>query len=125
MKFWPLHRDSLISGFFFLCNNGDAVGTKVSVWPSRGVPLCDTYVDEEDEHLVEVCKVGPRFNEEAKLLLKVTTKADLLRRKRRERKEEGGKRWVGGGGGEIEREKDGKDDRRKRKEARKEAHLFT
>ena len=47
-----------------------------------------TYVDEEDEHLIEVGKISPRFNVEAKLLLKVTTKADLLR-----------KREGGGGGG--------------------------
>ena len=60
--------------------------------------MCATYVDEEDEHLVEVCEVGPRFDVEAKLLLKVTTKADLLRRKRRERGKREGEVWGGGGG---------------------------
>ena len=50
-----------------------------------------TYVDEEDEHLIEVGKISPRFNVEAKLLLKVTTKADLLR------KREGGRRGRGSG----------------------------
>jgi hypothetical protein len=47
-------------------------------------------VDEEDKYLIEVGEVGPRFNKEAKLLLKVTTKANLLRRRGRGSKEGGG-----------------------------------
>ena len=50
-------------------------------------------MDEEDKYLIEVGEVGPRLNVEAKLLLKITTKADLFvgeveerRRESREKK---------------------------------------
>ena len=39
-------------------------------------------MNEKDEDLVEVAEVGPRFHVEAKLLLKVTTKANLQGREK-------------------------------------------
>ena len=51
-------------------------------------------MDEENKYLIEVGEVGPRLNVEAKLLLKITTKADLFvgeveeeRKRRRESRE--------------------------------------
>ena len=42
-------------------------------------------MDEEDEHLIEISEIGPRFNVETKLLFKVSTEANLGERERGER----------------------------------------
>ena len=49
-----------------------------------------TYMDEEDQYLVKVAEVGPCLHVEAKLLLKVTTKANLHGRREEGRREKRG-----------------------------------
>ena len=65
----------------------------------------ETHMDEEDQNLIEVAVVGPRLHVEAKLLLKVTTKANL--RGEGEQGGSGEKRGGGSGGNRLEGERGG------------------
>ena len=62
-------------------------------------------MDEEDQYLIKVAEVGPRLHVETKLLLKVTTKANLLGR--RGERGEWGSRGEQGRKEEQRREKEG------------------